>query len=497
MAARVHMNGNGRRPQPSKQLQPQPQRTTNSQSNTCHAPQHQQYYEPSQTDAYDVDMNDEPHVDDEEEEYQAPAEPELHAGLSEAEQQQLKEEEAQQMEYYQQQSDAVQLRTPQPQIRQVVPMSASPLDTNFSPSREGEEFDLQTVPSTPPLPPVTSQPPKKLLEAGLAAMKKNAIPGFFVVALAFLIIIIYFSSSSAQAAFSQLAEFKASVGYLFSAVSTSLFAGIIPWAIVAIKTECQSGGERDHHNRHDSILSEIIPDSLFFRDLRIFLLIDLRRKALNTQLMTTGLDMHVDHHPDLELAASSQTNSSTTLPVNGEGILLTGTDIPLETLSLDSQTAPSASPSTSSLPDPGKPTVWMEGLFYAIFWFIKGMEVDAFYRLQAIVWGSDSNFGTIFAKVFVDQFIYNPIWGCPSVLGAFLWKDCNFDFKVWWSKFGTRHFFFWCVPECLISLWMIWIPTCTMVYILPGPLQVPLFNIVACFWTLILSLLSSNNSGAK
>jgi hypothetical protein len=43
------------------------------------------------------------------------------------------------------------------------------------------------------------------------------------------------------------------------------------------------------------------------------------------------------------------------------------------------------------------------GLFYAVFWGVKGTEVDAFYRLQALMFGNGTDAGTIALKVLVDQ----------------------------------------------------------------------------------------------
>jgi hypothetical protein len=42
------------------------------------------------------------------------------------------------------------------------------------------------------------------------------------------------------------------------------------------------------------------------------------------------------------------------------------------------------------------------------------MEVDAFYRLQGVIFGNGTDFLTIFAKVVVDQFVYNPVWATVS-----------------------------------------------------------------------------------
>ena len=44
--------------------------------------------------------------------------------------------------------------------------------------------------------------------------------------------------------------------------------------------------------------------------------------------------------------------------------------------------------------------------FFLIFWGVKGMEVDAFYRLQGYFFGYSANVQTILSKVLVDQFVY-------------------------------------------------------------------------------------------
>jgi hypothetical protein len=41
-----------------------------------------------------------------------------------------------------------------------------------------------------------------------------------------------------------------------------------------------------------------------------------------------------------------------------------------------------------------------------------------------------------------------------------------------------------------MSTWAVWIPAVTIIYCLPAPLQIPLFNLVLCFWVLVLSFIS-------
>ena len=128
-------------------------------------------------------------------------------------------------------------------------------------------------------------------------------------------------------------------------------------------------------------------------------------------------------------------------------------------------------------------------LFYIIFWIIKGIEVDALYRAQALAFGDGNSLAVIATKVFFDQFGYNPLWAAPTQVLGFLWKDCDFSIEktrlaLVRQPFVTRYL------TVLLSTWVVWIPAVALVYTLPSPLQIPLFNIVLCFWTLLLSYIS-------
>ncbi|HMU68119.1 MAG TPA: hypothetical protein PKE57_13265, partial [Cellvibrionaceae bacterium] len=63
---------------------------------------------------------------------------------------------------------------------------------------------------------------------------------------------------------------------------------------------------------------------------------------------------------------------------------------------------------------PKGPGVVAIGIFYGLFWGLKGVEVDLFYRLQAVWFGSGNDFSTLVAKVAVDQFIYSAFWAAPT-----------------------------------------------------------------------------------
>jgi hypothetical protein len=127
--------------------------------------------------------------------------------------------------------------------------------------------------------------------------------------------------------------------------------------------------------------------------------------------------------------------------------------------------------------------------FYLLLWFWKGIEVDALYRAQAVWFGEGSNVGTIAVKTLVDQFGYAPLWAAPSQVLLFTWKDAGFSLSATRAAF-QRQSFAQRTLVVIFSTWVVWIPAVAIVYSLPSALQVPLFNLVLCFWCLLMSFIS-------
>lgn len=126
-------------------------------------------------------------------------------------------------------------------------------------------------------------------------------------------------------------------------------------------------------------------------------------------------------------------------------------------------------------------------LFFTIFWAIKGIEVDAFYRLQSYFLGNSSNWKVVSAKVIVDQFIYCVFWSAPVTALFYGWKDSDFC----WSKVrALKEMGAW-IDESLfllVSTWIIWIPAVSIIYSMPANLQIPLFNLTLCFFVLVITI---------
>lgn len=131
-----------------------------------------------------------------------------------------------------------------------------------------------------------------------------------------------------------------------------------------------------------------------------------------------------------------------------------------------------------------------EFAFYALFWAVKGVEVDLFYRLQGMLFGDGHDLRTILIKTAVDQFLYVAFWAAPGLALIFLWKEQGFSLRRTRSRLD-RQFFLLQIPAVTIANWFIWIPAVAMIYTMPPPLQIPMFNLVLCFFVLLLAFLTT------
>lgn len=136
-------------------------------------------------------------------------------------------------------------------------------------------------------------------------------------------------------------------------------------------------------------------------------------------------------------------------------------------------------------------------LFYVGFWAWKGAEVDAFYRAQAALFGATGDAGEIVAKVLFDQFCFTPLYAAPTQTLFFAWKDAGFSRTALLATLRDEHGYgpFWRrLVTVLFSNWGVWIPAVSIIYALPSALQLPLFNLVLCFWCLLLSFVSRTDA---
>lgn len=126
--------------------------------------------------------------------------------------------------------------------------------------------------------------------------------------------------------------------------------------------------------------------------------------------------------------------------------------------------------------------------FVILYWAYRGGEVELFYQLQAWMFGDECSIPVIIKKVAVDQFVYNPIWATHIVIIGLTWQRCRFSLKttiaVLRQNYWSVHFM-----AMMLSTWLVWIPAVSIIYCLPQSLQVPLFNLILCFFVLLATAL--------
>jgi hypothetical protein len=79
---------------------------------------------------------------------------------------------------------------------------------------------------------------QSLTKAGFSALKQNLIPGLILQSFGVFIVILYFSSDSVKSAMDSIADLKDRSGFAFSAISTALFAGVLPCLIQEFQHRC-------------------------------------------------------------------------------------------------------------------------------------------------------------------------------------------------------------------------------------------------------------------
>ncbi|BCU76081.1 Mpv17/PMP22 family protein [Luteolibacter sp. LG18] len=123
-----------------------------------------------------------------------------------------------------------------------------------------------------------------------------------------------------------------------------------------------------------------------------------------------------------------------------------------------------------------------ELVFGIAWWAFSGILVDVFYTAQGRWWGTDVSFRTIAAKMLIDMGVYTPLWAAPANALIHLWKARGFPLK---GRIFTPGWYRRMVLPNLIPNWMVWIPGVAVVYSLPPMLQVPVANLICCFWALL------------
>ena len=132
-------------------------------------------------------------------------------------------------------------------------------------------------------------------------------------------------------------------------------------------------------------------------------------------------------------------------------------------------------------------------LFTIPFWCGMGVVVDAFYRMQAVWFGTEVAFPVIVKKVLVDQFLYNPLFAAPVTAVLYDWKNRGYGWHGLGGFFTARYYRDVVVPV-LFATWGVWIPVVSILYSLPLPLQIPLFGLALSLWVMLYTWMSERRA---
>lgn len=121
--------------------------------------------------------------------------------------------------------------------------------------------------------------------------------------------------------------------------------------------------------------------------------------------------------------------------------------------------------------------------FDIAFWVLTGIVVDLLYRSQISMFGAETTVAVVARKLAFDQLLAGPIM-LTIQTAAVEWRDRGYRVTETWRILGPRWYAQRVVPVQL-TCFMIWPPAVAVIYSLKPALQIPVVNLVQCFWALI------------
>lgn len=134
-----------------------------------------------------------------------------------------------------------------------------------------------------------------------------------------------------------------------------------------------------------------------------------------------------------------------------------------------------------------------QGLALVAFWGYKGIEVDLWYRFMAFSFGEGVDVQTIVIKSLLDQFGYCPFFAVPMTVLAYEWIESHFNHRAVLADLRAGGWYWRRGLTVLVSSTVMWMPAVLLIYTMPTPLQLPLQNLVLCFYTLLVAHLTARH----
>ena len=110
------------------------------------------------------------------------------------------------------------------------------------------------------------------------------------------------------------------------------------------------------------------------------------------------------------------------------------------------------------------------------------------------IFGNGVDWQTIFLR-FVLINLFTVSLGHTVTAGFYSLKEADFSFGKW-KKEKKGSDLVEMIIVFTVSTWLVWIPGTAIIYSLPAPLQIPLFNLTLCFFVILVSVFSKKEKTA-
>ena len=127
---------------------------------------------------------------------------------------------------------------------------------------------------------------------------------------------------------------------------------------------------------------------------------------------------------------------------------------------------------------------WATTLAYCLWCGPWGIFCDGFFTLQAMMFGTGVDIGTIALKLAVEYLVWTAVICVPPSAAFFFWLSRDFSFARARREWPRRFVRDVCLP-LLVTDVCVWVPVSAMVYLFPLPLQIQLVGFASAFWMLV------------
>ncbi len=132
--------------------------------------------------------------------------------------------------------------------------------------------------------------------------------------------------------------------------------------------------------------------------------------------------------------------------------------------------------------------------YWLAFWGFKGFEINLLYLGLAALVGDSDALPVVLGKIALDMGVYCPLWAMPTTLLAYQYREVGYRWRRLCSGplgHGVATWYRWDVLPVAVNNWAVWIPAVAVIYTMPLALQLPIQNLVLCFWSLVLLFMTT------